>query len=268
MGDGSWVARACGIRWVLAAACVAIVPACGIDDRQLAISEPPGPLPDADGGGGFDSGIGADVGSIAAGGAGGVDSGSPLPGQRDATPVPIDGGSCVHVDKIGKPDCGDTLVANADFNRDASDWPAADAVGKLTWSTSDSQHAKTSGSLSVKNTYKADLDGPSVAAAGQCVTVTPGATYDFSAEVFIAKGQVYGTAQLAVWFYKEAKCAGLTEVAISVAGSDVTDRWVPVSGSLTTQDSTSSMMVRLVSQKPFREAPLEVLFDAIRVRAR
>ncbi len=261
-----WYSGNVRVGWV-AVVVACSISACSVDDRQLSVKSSDlgsgTPIPFTDGGPGLDGGDAA----LPFGGDGGGDGGSPGVTLPDgATLTPPDGGSgCAHVDNMGLRDCSQTLVANADFNRNVSGW-VPDPGSKATWNSSDSQNAKTSGSLLVENDNEEDLDGMTVEGVGQCIAVTPGTTYDFAASIIVPKGQDYGSGQISAWFYDKPSCAGFVDQAYAVAGADSTAQWTAVSGSLIAPMTAASVMVRLVAQKPFREPKVQAEFDAVRVR--
>lgn len=260
-----WYSGNVRVGWVVIAV-AGSVSACSVDDRQLSVKSSDlgsgAPIPFTDGGSGLDAGDAAPP----FGGDGG-DGGSPGVSLPDgATPPISDGGSgCAHVDAMGLPDCSQTLVTNADFNQNVSGW-APDPGSKATWTSLDSQNAKSSGSLLVENDNEEDLDGMTVEGVGQCIAVTPGTTYDFAASIVVPKGQDYGSGQISAWFYDKPTCAGFVDQAYAVAGADSTAQWTAVSGSLIAPMTAQSVMVRLVAQKPFREPKFQAQFDAVRVR--
>jgi hypothetical protein len=181
-----------------------------------------------------------------------------------------DGGGCFHRNVDGSLDCSDTLVTNADFNRNAAGWEGFNDF-ELSWDSSDSQGARQSGSLSVKNTHKyTDIDGVLVAGATQCVPVAAGDAYDFSVHMFIPKGQLPGAVGiLAVWLYQSPDCADI-DSAYTLLATDVVDKWQLATGQgLGIPPKVVSMKILLEAQKPFRwEDPFEVDFDAVRVMKR
>jgi hypothetical protein len=170
----------------------------------------------------------------------------------------------MHVDLDGKPDCAATLSSNSDFNANDTHWNAG-ANAAVRWVPLDVEGVAHSGSMAVKNIEMGDFDGLSAAPASQCISAAAGQTYDYEAWAFIKSGQPYGTAQLAVWFYDQPDCAEFVNGAYALSGVDQTDHWALLKGGLVVPATSHSMSVRLVSQKPFRNAPLEILFDAVRV---
>jgi len=178
-----------------------------------------------------------------------------------------DGSGCFHVGESGVDDCGDTLLVNADFNRSLAGWVSGDAFGTIAWDPHDSQSARASGSVAVTNNYDVPDDGECTAVAAQCVPATPGARYAFGADVFIPRGQDYGAAALDVVFYDQEGCTGASQAAYTAATTDVVGRWVrlPEPSAVWAWTTSKSMSVRLGAQKPFRNGPVEILFDAVRV---
>ena len=180
-------------------------------------------------------------------------------------PPPVDTGPCPHVDLQGLPDCDKTLATNADFNRDTSGWKAENG-GLLRWIDLDTQGAKNSGALAVKNAQRGDVDGKVGVAASQCLPVTEGKTYAYSASMFIKRGQAYGQGQILAFFYTEDGCEGLVQSAYAVTGVESTEKWMLATGiNLTVPATVKSMGVRLQVEKPFRSDTLEVVFDAVRI---
>lgn len=241
--------------------------ACSLDDRQLSVGR-------TDAGDAGDGGDAADAALL-----GDADASSTKPPSESGAPGTQDDsgrvsneasgpggntGGCVHTGADGAPDCADTLASNADFNRNVVGWASGDP-GNAKWDPADSQGAKTSGSIAVTNKIEVDIDGFAVSAATQCIPVTPGAVYTFSAEVFIPSGQTYGLGQIAVWFYPAPACKGNDDQAYTVVNADVTNRWTTINGSLIAPSADQSMSVQLQAQKPFRATPFVAKFDAIRV---
>jgi len=240
--------------------------ACTLDDRFLAEG-----IPDAsDAADATDATDANTIGDADASTAVATDSGPPGSQPDTGGPPPVrhpdaGPGGCVHVGADGAPDCADTLVSNADFNRNISNWVAGD-LGNSKWDPMDSQGAKTSGSLAVTNKIHVDIDGVAVSSAKQCVPITPGAVYLFSTDVFIPSGQTYGYAQMAAWFYPTAHCEDNADQAYSIPSSvDATNHWSTINGSLIAPNTDHSMSFQLQALKPFRSTPFVAKFDAVRV---
>jgi hypothetical protein len=238
------------------------VSACTVDHRglQLKVSYDGGDsvTGDQEGGGGGPRIVNvSDSGSVDYGSY--LDSGHRDAGRRDEGP-------CAHTDLNGKPDCSDTLTVNSDFNRDTTYWGVT-GNASVRWVKLDVQGSGMSGSIAVKDVEQGDFDGNSEAAASQCVAAVPGATYAYQVWTFIAHGQPYGQSQLEVWFHDQPKCAALVSDngAYALNSLDVTDHWNLLRGSLHIPETVHSMSVRLVTRKPYRNAPIEILFDSVRV---
>jgi len=186
-------------------------------------------------------------------------------GVHEAGPPPVvDAGPCQHQDALGHPDCADTLVSNADFNRDITGW-AAQAGAVVRWVDFDSQNAKSSGSIAVKNAQQGDFDGTVGVDAAQCIPAIAGRTYNYVTSMYMQKGQPYGQGQLVVFFYDQVSCQGLVDDAYALTDVEGTGKWTTGGGALIIPAAVQSMSVHLHVEKPFREGALEVLFDAVRV---
>jgi hypothetical protein len=248
-------------RSLALAGCALTVSACALDERFLKPTPPDGGvITDATGGPFF-----KDTGNVAYDA-----SNEPTSTDTGAPPPPPTNVGCMHF-RDGAADCNRTLVQNADFNSDVKGWDASGGA-VLRWVEFDVQGAKGSGSLGVKTAQVGDFDGPVEGAATQCIPATAGMIYDYAASVYVKRGQVDGgQAQIEVWFYDKADCAGLVHTpAYSLGIFYATNRWMDLVGatSLLPPEGVSSMAVRLVVQKPFRSDPFEVLFDAVRVTSR
>jgi hypothetical protein len=186
------------------------------------------------------------------------------PSMPSSMPPEVDAGPCMHTDTHGLPDCSNTLAVNADFNRNISGWDA-DQLAVLRWVDLDSQQAKGSGSLAVKNGLLGDLDGVIKVDAMQCMDADPQSVYTYASNMFIRKGQPYALGIIMVYLYTQAGCQGTVSSANTVAGTDATEVWMLAAGALTTPENAKSMSVHLTVQKAYRDDPVEVLFDAVRV---
>jgi hypothetical protein len=254
-----------GARIYVGFALACAVTGCSVDDRQL-LEAAQALGPDAG-----DSG-GAPIAESGAGGASETGGGGGAPVTDAASDAPPtepwnDGGHCVHFDLKGEPDCDDTIVTNADFDFDAEKWEA-DLYVLADWLADDTQASPTSGSIRVRNTRKGNFDDFIPQGVSQCVPVTEGLRYTFSAETFIKPGQAVGYAEIAAWFYREPECAGNPGELYGVAASTSTNQWVITTGTgLIAPAGAKSMRVRLNAKKPWREVSFEVQFDAVRVKA-
>src|SRR5882672_9779960 len=80
-----------------------------------------------------------------------------LPPVPSSKPRELDAGPCMHTDIHGNPDCSQTLAVNADFNRTIQAWDVAQGA-VVRWVDFDSNSARGSGSMAVKNGLVGDLD--------------------------------------------------------------------------------------------------------------
>lgn len=232
------------------------VTACAVDDRTLLESDP----------GAGAAGAGANDGGGSAGSGGKT--------EEDAMPPP----RCVYPADENKPEC-QTLVENAGFHADSSHWQREYDSIFLTWNAEDAAANATSGSITVINALSGNDSGFAIAGARQCLTVTPGTTYIVGADVFIVGGEhQYGfdaapgpdkaKAGLSILFYANANCqGGSDDDSFTPAFAEAEDVWTRIGGSKVAPDKVSSMAVRLVAMKPFRQLSMNVDFDNVLVRA-
>jgi hypothetical protein len=236
--------------------------ACTLDSRYLA--QQSADTSDAQAESGPPADMGPPVRFVDSGQVDYSEAGRPPPMPSSSMPQEMDAGPCMHTDTHGLPDCSQTLIVNADFNRTIDGWDAAQGA-VLRWVNLDSQQAKASGSLAVKNGLLGDLDGTIAVAATQCLDADPQSIYTYASNMFIQKGQPYGLGIIIVYFYTQAGCQGLVSSATTVAGTDATGVWMLAAGDLTTPANVKSQSVRLNVQKAYRVDPIEILFDAVRV---
>ena len=118
------------------------------------------------------------------------------------------------------------LLVNPNFNSDVSGWSFT-TPGTFTWDSSlDADSNPSSGSGRLDNTSPAAF-GTSFAA--QCVAVTGGSSYDFSAQIRIPSGQTdTGYAAVVANFYNAASCGGSNVGGTSTPQvlSTTTNTWV------------------------------------------
>jgi hypothetical protein len=170
---------------------------------------------------------------------------------------------CVHGPDGG---CTNTLATNAGFDTDTSGWNTS-GIGILHWVKLDASGSSGSGALAVKNSNVGDVDGLEEVAAIQCIAATPMIKYDYTSAVYINKGQPFGSAGIAVWFYDQPDCKGDVDGGYTVSSMQLTGTWVPTSGTLQPLDGVKSQSIRLTATKAFRDGPFEVLFDDVRITA-
>jgi hypothetical protein len=229
---------------------------CAIDDRTL---------------------LEADASAGAAGtgaGDGGGTGGSGGRTEEDATPPP----RCVYPADESKAEC-QTLVQNGAFHQDSSHWNREYDSVLLTWNDEDAAQNDTSGSITVINTLSGLDLGFVVAGARQCLSATPGTLYVVGADVFITGGEPQylmdaspgrdnPKAGMSILFYKEPDCLGRShDDSFTTAAVEAEDVWTPIGGSKVAPDEVTSMAVRLIAMKPFRQISMTVDFDNVLVRA-
>jgi hypothetical protein len=228
---------------------------CAVDDRTLLEG-------DASAGAGATGGSGT-------GGAGGTRT------EEDATPPP----RCIYPADESKPEC-QTLVQNAGFHADSSHWQKEYDSIFLSWNDEDAAENAASGSITVINTLSGLDIGFTVAGARQCLPATPGTRYIVGADVLIASDEPQylkdaappakdkPKAGMSILFYKNADCQFRShDDSFTTSLVDVQDAWTPIGGSKVVPDEVTSMAVRLIVMKPFRQISMTVDFDNVLVRA-
>jgi hypothetical protein len=101
----------------------------------------------------------------------------------------------------------------------------------------------------------------SQAVATQCLTVTPGATYQIDAKILIP-GNTASLGGLAFVYFSSADCSGASIGSFSSDWS-AQDTWGDMAASTQIPTSAHSMAVELVVLKPYGQTAAEALFDNI-----
>ncbi len=231
-----------------------------------------GDMPDQGGNGGVAGAGGTTAGttggtSVELGGAGGGVGlgGAPAGGRAQGGMAGHLVGRCPDLDDNFVFDCDETIVKNAAFDKDTSDWTAETNL-VVSWETTDALDHSNSGSLGVKDTFTTDMDGGLMLGADQCIPVDAGTNYVFAVEVSVPSLATGSTGGFQLVAYDDDACMGAqTDVASSpvVVNAD----WEAVQKTYTPQAPTKSVLMRLVSIKPFRDEPNDVLFDNVLVHA-
>jgi hypothetical protein len=91
----------------------------------------------------------------------------------------------------------------------------------LSYGTIDAQSCATSGSLLIANQAPESLSSGAL----QCVTVTPGASYDVGGSVYIPSGGAQGKTFVTVNWYAAANCAGIPTLGEQLSTADQFDTW-------------------------------------------
>lgn len=231
----------------------------------------------AEAGGGGTSGSSASGGSANAGSAGKGGSsgsgGSSSPaggnaGKAGSAGVCGTGGvpeqPCPDLDVNGVLDCEETLAQNATFDANADAWQADPSVA-TGWENADAHDNEDSGALALENQNEDDRDGGTILGVRQCLEATAGVFYRVAVEVSVPETApaTQGGFQLIV--YDEPACAGSIVTSVSsnlVRGSG----WNATELTYPAPAETQSIALRLISAKPYREPPVEILFDNVLVR--
>jgi hypothetical protein len=198
------------------------------------------------------------IGGVSMGGAanGGAPGGSSGAGGRLI-------GRCPDLDDNFVFDCDETIVNNYAFDKDASDWTTETNL-VLSWQPIDAEDRADSGSLAVEDTFTTDMDGTLMLGGRQCMPVNEQTNYEFAVEVSVPDGATGTSAGMQILVYNDDNCMGsMVDLASSMVSSGST--WSTVSFQHPTPKFAKSLVLRLVSIKPYREAPSNVLFDNVLV---
>ncbi len=199
--------------------------------------------------GGVLGGVGGLAGRGAAAGSGG--SGGRLMGR------------CPDLDDNFVFDCDETIANNYAFDKDASEWTTETNI-VLSWQPLDAMGRSDSGSLGVQDTFTTDADSSLMLGGRQCLPVDEQTNYEFAVQISVPDGATGTTAGMQIIVYNADNCMGsMLDLASSpvVSGSS----WNVVSFQHTMPQFAKSLVLRLVSIKPDREAPSTVMFDNVLV---
>ena len=281
MRPASSISRSSHLRWVLLASFVSSAPdlACSLDSRQLELAS------DEGGGSGSPSGLAGSLGVASAGhgsagragataaaGRGGADDNGGSAGGVDESPPIVDG--CVDLDQNGVGDCEETLVKNADFEADVSDWTAEqDTLIELdthdAWGVGGTPGSALVSSIGVLDP---NSENAVLRAASQCVAVGGMQLVTVYANAFVESGQSdpTGRAQVVVFFFDGDNCTGAFTNSFTTPqplNTDGIDTWLTLKAGSVTGLSTQSILVKLGLSRAYSAESFRARFDNVLVRA-
>ncbi len=211
------------------------------------------------------------------GGRGGGDSGAGDRGGAagagvDERPPFVDG--CADLDRNGVGDCKETLLKNADFETDISDWTAEQDT-LLEWNMHDAWGVEgTSGSALVSSVGVLDpnSDNAVLRAASQCVAVGGMQLVTVYANAFVESGQpdLTGRAQIVVFFFDGDNCTGAFTNSFTTPqplDTDGIDTWLELKAGSVTGLSTKSILVKLGLSRAYKAESFRARFDNLLVKA-
>lgn len=239
---------------------------CAVDDRTLVESQ-------GGGGGQAASGRGGTASPRSGAGAGGV-AGAPTAGSLAEAGQGGDGGGgaieppgCPDLDGSGVGDCDETLATNASFDHGYGSWvPEPDIL--LSWRPEDASAAPQPGLVSLTSARVLQSDSFATAGASQCIPVTEIGAYTISVHLFIPRGQGGGSGGIGALYFATENCRDAALNAYMSPTLPTVGEWVVAGGEAQVPLGTRSILVRLLTVKPFRQQSLEVLFDDVLVRKR
>jgi hypothetical protein len=274
------------LKLFIAGGCFGALTACPIDERELegltiGVSGASGQSGSGFGGEGDGGEVGATGGSSGQGGSSTQGGAGGARSQGGAGGVSAQGGSagsggssaegggpptrCPDLDVNGVLDCDETLAINPTFDSDVLPWIGETGI-VLDLHETDAHGVTGSGALSVENQTDVDQSGSSLLAARQCISVLGNTIYDFAVEVAVPAESVNAQGGMIMFFYDGPACTGnLADnpvISTFVSASD----WTVAQKTYLTPMSAESVMLRLVSQKMFRDPPTKVFYDNVLVR--
>jgi len=151
-------------------------------------------------------------------------------------------------------------LQNGTFNTNTAGWTASTGA-MVAWSTNDVGSSAQSGSLDL--TMTGDPTIGLQADATQCISASPGATYNLDVDIFIPTGS---SSYAALWFYGSTDCSGsaLSVVASTPSFATVT-AWQEVYASASAPSGAHSAAVHLQLEKSVGQSSAEALFDNVTV---
>ncbi len=151
-------------------------------------------------------------------------------------------------------------LQNGTFNTNTAGWtPGSGAT--VSWSTNDAGNSALSGSLDLRVTGDPTIGLQ--ADAAQCISASPGATYNLDVDISIPTGS---SSYAALWFYGSTDCSGsaLSVVASTPSFATVT-AWQEVYASASAPSGAHSVAVHLLIDKSIGQSSAEALFDNVMV---
>ena len=175
-------------------------------------------------------------------------------------------GGCGDLDHDAVQDCAETVLSNPRFNRDESGWQAEPSTA-VKWDPRNARPDQTSGALAVTNALIYEGEGMTLGGSRQCQPTVGGKKYLVAARAFIPGGQGEASAGISISFYGIDGCEDYFLSAapplMMVSGPDA---WGVIQGTVQAPLAAHSAYVRLVTVKPFKQAPTQALFDDVLVR--
>ena len=146
----------------------------------------------------------------------------------------------------GMPAGAQNLLQNPGFNEDLAGWSLIPGNGSIAWDGLDSNGSASSGSARV---VTPSAEGETSSSIQQCVAVTGGSDYSFSAKVFRPQGELVTVFGTVIW-QEGAGCSSFladdTPISLFPPGSG---EWEEVSGTVTAPGDAESALVRLRARR-------------------
>jgi len=237
---------------------------CSLDERTLVPIDSNCTGSDCGGSSGGNSGArgGSSGASPGRGGSGGASAGEG--GQIDVGPT-VD---CVDLDQNTIPDCSETVVANAGFDRDTKGW-SPEANGAISWDSLDARGSTLSGTLLVENrsTGMAQDGGLVYSGATQCVPIEPNHAYDLYAQMYSRGPVITGYASVIGRVFASADCSGSPLRVETSPIQGTINLWITLQATIPAMTGAQSLMVELsVGRLSSKPGPVSLTFDNVLLR--
>ena len=163
-------------------------------------------------------------------------------------------------------DCVASGAVNPGFDLDTSHWSAGQWV-QTVWDARDGNGKAGSGSLLISNVAPTDsASGSIMAGAEQCIAVTGDLQYALNARVFMPSGQGTGLAGINLLIFGNDGCTGTFLSSVTSSATEATDAWTTLESKLKMPNAARSLVLRLVTIRPFAQTKLSALFDNVLVK--
>lgn len=225
--------------------------ACGVDDRNLQSSMAAGM-----------TGAGAQPSA-------GTGSEMNAGGEAASPPVlPLLVNGCADLDTDGIADCSVTLVENATFETDTSNWTAAEG-SSLAWDEKNALGDEPSGCALLTAQGSAESDGTALFRASQCVRVAGGQLLIAYANAWAEPSSAdKAQAELQVSYFDAEDCTGTATGSFTTPPSLAEGAWVTIQAGGVTGAVTRSALVELLGVKPNHAESLSTCFDNVMLKAK
>jgi hypothetical protein len=178
--------------------------------------------------------------------------------------------ACPDLDQNTVPDCSETLVVNATFDKDIDGW-RSQTYATASWDFVNAQAGEKSGSIFLENSAPADATSGSgfiYTGVNQCLAIDGEGQHQIFAQVFNDGELVTGYGSVVARLFTSADCKGTPVSVVASPNLGNTGNWFTVQTSVFPTDaSVQSVMVELRAGKlSTRTGAVSLRFDNVMVR--